>query len=49
MCWGPWAYPRAGLTPALRISFGTDNTIEDIDQLIDALKEAVGMLARNRR
>lgn len=28
---------------------GTDNTIEDIDQLIDALKEAVGMLARNRR
>ena len=46
---GAMGLSQSRIDSALRISFGTDNTIEDIDQLIDALKEAVGTLARNRR
>ena len=46
---GAMGLSQSRIDSALRISFGADNTIEDIDQLIDALKEAVGTLARNRR
>ena len=46
---GAMGLPQSRIDSALRISFGTDNTTEDIDSLIAALGEAVGTLARNRR